>query len=281
MFDVTAIPNQRPDHQFGPTIEYSVERDGQTLASANLYTRSPIYKQAGQLFVPRWESGQAAAAHAITEVAIRDARAGDEIHLQANTEVHEHLAERLALADAFGFELLSEREGFWWAYDGGDLAPLERIHLKSLAEIGPEAYAQAMVDACVDSLDSVQAAEVAAFGPTKWCREFLDTYVGEGDAPTWFAAHNKAGETVGFVAVGRFEEDAGTIYHVGVARQHRGHGYIDDLVQAAKLAIRDRGWTGMLNEVDLRNEPMLAVMERSGHSADARAWHKWYYRRPV
>jgi hypothetical protein len=37
----------------------------------------------------------------------------------------------------------------------------------------------------------------------------------------------------------------------------------------------------MLNEVDVRNEPMLAAMERSGHSADTRAWHKWYYRRPV
>ena len=96
----------------------------------------------------------------------------------------------------------------------------------------------------------------------------------------WFIIENAAGDPVGYVAVGAFDEDAtGTIMHIGVVAGQRGHHYIDQLLRLANRAARSRGWAGMLSDVDVRNSPMLAAMARNGHRADLRPWHKWMYRR--
>jgi ribosomal protein S18 acetylase RimI-like enzyme len=270
------------EHPLGLATRYVVNQDGEPIASGELFADSPIISGTGQLLAIRWEADQVDAAYAIASAAIGDARSGGEIHLQANVEVHDHIAERLALADAFGFQLWQEKEGFWWADEGQELPAPERIHCRSLAEIGPAAYAEVVADTAVDSLDRVQTAGVRLTDPLSWATDFITTYAHDEDADTWLIAEDDGGEPVGFVAVAAFDEEhTGAIYHIGVRVGHRGRGYVDELMRAANRAARGRGWTGMLNEVDVNNAPMLAAMERNGHHADARPWHKWYYRLSV
>ena len=81
------------------------------------------------------------------------------------------------------------------------------------------------------------------------------------------------------MAVGPFDDEGtGTIVHVGVLPEARGHGYITDLLAAANRAARERGYARMLSDVDTENAPMLAAMERAGHRRDRRDWHVWHDR---
>jgi ribosomal protein S18 acetylase RimI-like enzyme len=282
VFNVKTTSDETSEHPLGAAIRYVVDSDGETIASGELFTDSPIIPGTGQLLLLRWEADQVDAARAIATAAIGDARPGGEVHLQANVEVHAHIDERLALADAFGFELWQEKEGFWWSDEGQAVPAPERIRCRTLTDLGAAAYADVMADAAADSLDRVQADSVRLAGALPGANAFVATYANDNDADTWLVAEDLDGVPIGFVALGTFDEDkTGTIYHIGVRAGYRGRRYIDELLRAANLATRGRGWTGMLNDVDVDNAPMMAAMERNGHRADARPWHKWYYRLAV
>jgi ribosomal protein S18 acetylase RimI-like enzyme len=232
----------------------------------------------GHLLALRWEAGHVDAAAAIADAAL--GRATGEVHFTANPHVHPHVKERVNLAYRLGFELWQEKEGFFWTDPGGDLPVPECLRFRSMAEIGPEAYAEIVAAAAVGSLDRLQVDDVAHNTPLGWATEFIKIYSGS-DQHSWLAAYDPAGTPVGFVGVGHFENETGTIMHIGVVAEHRGNGYVHQLMLAANRAVRDRGWSSMLCEVDIENAPMLAAMERAGHSAAATKWHKWYFRRRV
>jgi ribosomal protein S18 acetylase RimI-like enzyme len=97
----------------------------------------------------------------------------------------------------------------------------------------------------------------------------------------WVLARGRSGELIGYVAVGAFDPGVGTIVHIGVAPEQRGRGYVDELLAAAHVAARARGFATDLSDVDTLNAPMIAAMERNGHRPDARPWHVWAYRRSV
>jgi ribosomal protein S18 acetylase RimI-like enzyme len=102
------------------------------------------------------------------------------------------------------------------------------------------------------------------------------------DGESWLIAETADHAPIGYVAVSAFD-DAGTwtITHIGVVPEARGRGHVHDLLAAADLAARRRGFTAGLSDVDDENAPMLAAMERAGHRRDLRPWHIWHYRREV
>jgi diamine N-acetyltransferase len=115
-------------------------------------------------------------------------------------------------------------------------------------------------------------------GPVGWGAQMLD-YLVPGHEASWLLARDPDGREVGFVAVGPFDDEGtGTIVHVGVLPEARGHGYINELLAAANRAARERGYVRMLSDVDTENAPMLAAMERAGHRRDRRKWHVWHDR---
>jgi len=282
MSHVMTFTTDGGDSGLGPATHFVVENGGTNVASGELFSKSPIASHVGQLLLVRWEADEEDAARAIIEVALATAEPGSEIHLQANVEVHAHIEQRLALAAECGFELWQEKEGFWWADGGQDLPRPERITVRTLDDIGREAYVALMAETALDSLDRLQADCVDALGATRWADEFLTEYGGPDYDMHWLVATNARGAAVGYVAVGAMDEDdTGTIFHIGVAAAHRGNGYIDELLRVVNRDARDRGYTGLLNEVDVANAPMMAAMQRNGHRPDVRPWHKWYFRRTV
>lgn len=224
-----------------------------------------------------------AAARALFEAAAKAAapHAPTIIERRLNAELHEEIPRWRGVLAANGFVLLQEKEGFVWTDAGAELPEPERLRFTALAEIGREAFADAMGACIPGTLDHNDAYYLARCGPAAWGREMVGYCSTPADEESWLLAHEPDGILAGYVAVAEFEPGWSTIAHVGVAPERRGRGYIDELLSAAHLAARRRGFTADLSDVDTLNTPMIAAMERNGHRPDVRPWHIWAYRRPI
>ncbi len=184
--------------------------------------------------------------------------------------------------EAAGFRLLIEKQGFLWTDEGAPLEPPRRLVVRTLEEVGREAYGAVMARAAVDSLDREGRYYLAISGLDGWAREMFG-YLEPGDEASWLLAEERASrEPVGYVAIGPFDEPGtATIVYIGVVPEWRGEGFVDELLRAGMLAARWRGFQRILSDADVDNGPMLAALRRAGHDPSARPWHVWHYRREI
>jgi len=202
------------------------------------------------------------------------------IERRVNPEVHMDLPFWRSVLEGSGFSLFQEKEGFVWTDDGSALSEPQRLRFTSLPAVGRPAYAAAMGQAIPGTLDRNDRFYLEACGPEGWGTEMVGS-AEPGDESGWLLAHEPDGKLAGYVAVGRFEADVGTIVHIGVVPERRGRGHVNELLEAANRGARELGYRSMLSDVDTENAPMLAAMERNGHHRGVRPWHVWAYRRQV
>ena len=200
------------------------------------------------------------------------------IDLRSNPERHRDIEARRALLASVGGRPFQEKVGFLWEDDGGELRDDGRLRFDDLGSVGPTAYGSLMGRCQAGTLDRNDRYYLGLCGPDDWGAQMVE-YLVPGHEPSWLLARDPEGREVGFVAVGPFDDEGtGTIVHIGVLPEARGHGYIGDLLAAANRAARERGYARMLSDVDTENAPMLAAMERAGHRRDRREWHVWHDR---
>lgn len=263
----------------GQAVRFVAGTGGRELAGSELFPSSYLGDETGRLITVWWADGQAEAARAVIDAAVRAAGPDAELHLTANAETDDRIAERLELFALAGFSLWQEKEGFWWADTGQDLPLAQGVVVRTLAEAGRLRYAAAVEAAAEGTLDRIDADAIASMGGEDWAAALIHDAARPEEEDIWFVIENPGGDTVGYVAVGVFGECTGTIMHIGVAAGHRGRGYVDQLLRVANRAARSRGWIGMLSDVDTSNQPMIAAMIRNGHLPGTRPWHRWMYRR--
>lgn len=263
-----------------PVGLFVAERDGVRVARVELSrTRLPHHTAGYLLRALTWDDGCRDAAVAVVEAALEAAPGDAPVHLAVNVEGLARPEERRTIARETGLELLQEKEGVWWSDEGQHLPAADRVTLRPLPEVGPDAFASVFARCMEGTLDRIDREKVAEFGARGWADIQLSHYVPEEDAPFWLLAQDPDGDPVGFVGLSTFDEEAtGSIGHIGVVPERRGRGYVDQLLRAVNLAARERGFRGVLSDVDVLNTPMLNAMARAGHRADGRPWHKWYYR---
>ncbi|MGK4579314.1 GNAT family N-acetyltransferase [Kitasatospora sp. HPMI-4] len=219
-----------------------------------------------------WQTDRLDAARAVLRAAVGSLAPGETLDLRTHAEVHPHLPERLALARECGFTLFQEKQGYLWTDEGEPLPAPEHLTTRPLTEMGATRFAEVLA-ACqagtLDRADRAHGQDVTAL---------MELYDPAEDGTSWLVAENSQGRTVGAVAVSAFDEEGiATIVHIGVLPEHRGRGYVDDLLRAAQLAARRRGFGGMLSDTDVENHPMRAAFLRTGHRGDARPWHVWHH----
>jgi ribosomal protein S18 acetylase RimI-like enzyme len=198
------------------------------------------------------------------------------LEIRINNEVHPHPEERCRFLAGLGFDLFIEKQGFTWSDDGSTVEVPPRITYRTNEDVGTDAYRMVMGQCGNGSLDRNDRYYWDGSGSENWARQMTE-YVSEDDKTMWLIGYTND-EAVGYVAVGSDEEWGSTIIHIGVVPDHRGNGYIDDLIAAGTAAAQDRGIPSMLSDVDVLNTPMMTAMSRAGHSDDARPWHVWVYR---
>jgi GNAT superfamily N-acetyltransferase len=203
------------------------------------------------------------------------------LEIRANPGVHPHHDIRRALAESCGLDLFQEKLGFSWLGEGDRAATVvpDRLVFRTVTEIGSDAYAKVMAPCGFGTLDRNDRYYWEGCGPSNWAAQMME-YLTEPDAAMWLVGY-VGDDPAGYVAVSAVEDWGSTITHVGVHPDHRGRGYIDDLLGAAAIATQQAGIHQGLSDVDVVNMPMITAMRRAGHRAGVRPWHVWTYRGAV
>lgn len=264
-----------PGSTFHPRVRFTT--GGDDPAASVVFGTAEVFERQEYEYLlarPAWHEDALDHAVAVVTAAVAEAASGDQVHFlvqatQANT------AERLTLAAACGLRLFQEKEGFWWPSSDG-IAEDSRLATRSLSDSSRDAFADVVRRSVTDIGDRVDQRSLAAIGGQLWSADLLNTYASGANAGLWRMAFDPAGDPVGFVGLAAGDGD-GTIVHIGVVPEQRGHGYGADLVAVAKGMALDRGWRGLLSLVDVENLPMVRTMHASGFSADEHPWHKWHF----
>jgi RimJ/RimL family protein N-acetyltransferase len=199
----------------------------------------------------------------------------DEPQLRINADVHSHPELRREVVEAAGFDLLQEKEGVLWTGDAPRIQVPDRLRFRTMPDVGSEFLAELVSRVGDGTLDRNDRYYFTRMAPRDWGRVYVSFF--ESSELTLVGFRDE--EAVGFAAVSSFDgADTATIVFIGIVPEHRGNGYVDDLLLAATDAATRAGYRRILSDVDVENRPMLAAMERCGHPAAATPWHIWHYR---
>jgi len=238
------------------------------------------------LWLERWDAPGQAVGRQLIEAAVQriertDAPEPLTLDLRIHSASAVHRDERIRSAESSGFVMFQEKQGFVWRDKGQILDPPRGLRILSLTDVGRDAYARVVADASLDQLDRAGRHYVDLMGADRWADGIFE-YLTPEDEPSWVYAETLDGQPAGYVAVGSFDEPAtGTIIYIGVVRGQRGKSYGGELLDAAAVAARERGFASILSDVDTANRPMLDAMLRNGHDPAIRDWHVWHYRREL
>ncbi len=199
----------------------------------------------------------------------------DDPQLRINAQAHSNFEQRREAVESVGCAIFQEKEGVLWMSDGRPIEVPQRLRFRSLADVGPELVVETVARVAAGTLDRNDRYYSVRMAPRDWARVYVSFF----DPPELTLVGFVENEPVGFVATSSFDEEAtATISFIGVAAEHRGNGYVDDLLLAATDAAARAGFRRILSDVDVENQPMLAAMERCGHRAADTPWHVWHYR---
>jgi RimJ/RimL family protein N-acetyltransferase len=162
-----------------------------------------------------------------------------------------------------GFSRTTERISF--ARTATDPMPPRSTRLRF--EPAPDIAFRALFAAVSSgSLDGHTSDMIAREGVEALADDDLDFYLSlPGDREAWRTAHLSDGTIVGFVVPTRTAYDA-SISYLGVLPEHRGHGYVHELLAEMVHVHHEGGQPRIVGTTDAVNQPMRAAFERAGFS---------------
>jgi RimJ/RimL family protein N-acetyltransferase len=149
----------------------------------------------------------------------------------------------------------------------------DRLAFRSVTLSTREQFVRTIEQVLAGSLDRFDKARMRRFTT----RQIAEWYAHPNehdfafDLEWWELAYTPKEEIVGFTQPVVFRGDAqgrpaeGTIHYIGVVPQHRGRGYILDLLSAATRRLQEVGVARIYCDTDNRNAPMISAFQRVGY----------------
>jgi ribosomal protein S18 acetylase RimI-like enzyme len=177
---------------------------------------------------------------------------------------------RVGLLERVGFVLRRETGRFEWRRENGLPAVARRLDFRTLDEVGEEAFVRAIEQVSEGTLDREIQDERDELGPAEAARQFFELERKLEYDPAWCRlAYTPDGGLVGLVMPARNPTSA-VINYIGVVPEHRGRGYVDDLLAEGTAALHTAGAEHVLADTDTRNLPMAAAFRRAGYAEFAK-----------
>jgi RimJ/RimL family protein N-acetyltransferase len=179
--------------------------------------------------------------------------------------------EHEALVEA-GFAMEVERLLLEWA--AGTDIPEEsgRLTYRAARRMDPAEVIDILVRISEGSLDYDTRIEVATSGAEKEARWMYDDLMNRKAKPNWFVIGYLGDSPVGLVA-----PDDYSIAYIGVVPEHRGRGYVNDLLAKGTRTLAEAGLQRVVATTDVANVPTANAFLRAGYSETGRLY-RYYWR---
>lgn len=175
------------------------------------------------------------------------------------------LSWRWEAAVAAGLTDELERLRFEWTAGTPVPAPTGRLTFRR--EPDDEMFADLFQRALTGTLDATSRRLADVVGERAQARSDVAFYRERlpGDRAWWFTASTPDGEPVGFGVPARNSE-VPVVGYLGVLPEHRGHGYIDDiLAEVTRILATEARADIVYADTDVANRPMAAAFTRAGY----------------
>ncbi|PPK65390.1 GNAT family N-acetyltransferase [Actinokineospora auranticolor] len=170
----------------------------------------------------------------------------------------------VAALERTGAWLLAERVRFEWR-PGTPVPPSSgRLVFRSVRDTGE--ILDLMTRALDGTLDAHSLDDLTRLPPRAAATRHFDDELARFHSPRswWRVATLPGGEPVGFITPGRNDYNA-VIGYPAVLPEHRGNGYINDLLAEATRILAAQGVPRIRAATDLDNTPMAAAFTRAGY----------------
>jgi RimJ/RimL family protein N-acetyltransferase len=187
---------------------------------------------------------------------------------RSQPEVRSLTERRLAAAIGAGMRERVERWSYLWTSADGLMPGPGRLTFRAVA--GGDRDTNLLVDllarVAVDSLDVATKAGLARHSdPTEFGRvELADLESFPAPRSWWRFAYDANGDLVG-LAVPTRNYSIPVVGYIAVLPEHRGHGYVDDLLAETTRVLVEHGADQIGADTDSTNTPMAAAFDRANY----------------
>ncbi|WP_217370338.1 GNAT family N-acetyltransferase [Nonomuraea antri] len=187
------------------------------------------------------------------------------------TPVVDRAVQHEALTRA-GFVMEVERLMLEWL--AGSDVPVDpgRLDYRPARRMSPDEVLDVLIRISEGSLDHDTRVEVATMGAAHEARWMYDDLLSRKAKPDWFVIGYLGDSPVGLVA-----PDHHSIAYIGVLPEHRGRGYVDDLLARGTRTLAEAGLERIIAATDVDNVPTAKAFTRAGYSEVGRLF-RYYWR---
>jgi RimJ/RimL family protein N-acetyltransferase len=172
--------------------------------------------------------------------------------------------ERLAVIERLGARPLVERLRLEWRPGTPIAAQSRRLRFRETQ--GRDEMIALMTRVLDGTLDAHSRNDLSHMSPAEAAAEHYDREMAEYRSPQawWQVATLPDGQPVGFVMPARNDYNP-IMGYIAVLPEHRGHGYIDDLLAEGTRILAAEGVPRIRASTDVGNVPMAAAFARAGY----------------
>ncbi|MER6512929.1 GNAT family N-acetyltransferase [Nonomuraea sp. NPDC001636] len=173
------------------------------------------------------------------------------------------IAWRRTAAGRAGLTEELERLRYEWTPDVEVPKPSGRLEFRG--EDDDEVFVEAFRRVAVGTLDHHTRQALLTMDPVAQAREDVAGYRSmPGDRSWWRLAYLEDGDLVG-VALPSANSGGPVVGYLGVVPEHRGRGYVDDLLGEITRSHAERGAQRIVADTDAGNVSMARAFERAGY----------------
>lgn len=181
-----------------------------------------------------------------------------------NAVTNRSVQDLMSIAERTGARLFVERLRFEWRPETPMPTGRPRLMFRPVED--QEELLVLMTAALEGTLDAHSRADVNQMSARDAAvRQYEDEFAGYSSPRAWWRIATLAdGAPVGFVIAARNDYNP-IIAYIAVLPQHRGHGYIDEILAEGTRVLAEQNVTRIRAATDLGNTPMAAAFRRSGY----------------
>lgn len=168
------------------------------------------------------------------------------------------------LAEA-GFTVARDGCRFRWTADEPVPPQDERLHWRSLADLGATPFVELLADTFTDTKDSIFQVEIAEHGVRGAAERNVAEMLELDHRPGWYEIGYEAAGTPVAISMPARTPTSAVIGLVAVARIGRGRRYATGVVARGTRVLLDAGATEIRGDCDAGNIGMFKAFQRAGY----------------